>query len=345
MIDPDKILGLSAQAPHRPVRSIMVEDGIINSRQLLKSIDKIIENKKNIDYFDTIAKAINYSKSNSEIITKKNKIQTSNIVFANGAYAQSLVDNIKELKNNTPRLFFGAGSAVILDYNKTRNKFITNSNSEKNPKFAIRTMDRGHACGLHLLPFKTHMYLGASSAIFREPETSPRVSSMAFLLNDGMNQIGPCIGRSSVKSYAYGFRPVSEDVFPMIGESNLRGIWYLNGTKRDGLTMSPYICSELAEEILNGKSKLHKEFYPSRNLISYFNKKTAIQKTAIAIYNKENTHNMSLPDSNNFSEYFERIKNNIEEVYKNNIKNFGIHPELLANYKQGLINKKLLKDK
>ena len=346
IINPDKISGLSAQAPHRPIRSIMVEDGIINSKQLLKSIDKIIENKKNIDYFDSVAKKINYSKSQSEIIIDNGKIQTSNIVLANGAYAQKLVDQIKELKNNTPRLFFGAGSAVILDYNKTRNKFIHKNTSENNPKFAIRTMDRGHACGLHLLPFKSHMYLGASSAIFREPETSPRVSSMAFLLNDGMNQIGPCIGRSSVKEYAYGFRPVSEDVFPMIGKSCLKGIWYLNGTKRDGLTMSPYICSELAKEILNNKSNLHKEFYPSRNLISYFNKKIAIQKTAIAVYNKENTHNMNLPDSNNFSEYFDRIKDNIEKVYrKNSIQNFGIHPELLTNYKQGIVNKKLLVDK
>ena len=94
IINPDKISGLSAQAPHRPIRSIMVEDGIINSKQLLKSIDKIIENKKNIDYFDSVAKKINYSKSQSEIIIDNGKIQTSNIVLANGAYAQKLVDQI-----------------------------------------------------------------------------------------------------------------------------------------------------------------------------------------------------------------------------------------------------------
>ena len=133
-------------------------------------------------------------------------------------------------------------------------------------------MDRGHACGLHLLPFSSHMYLGASSAIFMKPEKNPRVSSIAFMLNDGMNQIGPCIGRSSVKKHTYGFRPVSEDIFPMIGKSNIKGIWYLNGTKRDGLTISPYICSELAKEILFGKSNLPKEFSPRRKLISYFNK-------------------------------------------------------------------------
>jgi len=346
LVNPDKITGLSAQAPHRPIRSIKVEDGIVNSIQLLNSIDKIINNTKNIHLLDGVAKKINRLKSGIEIETNNEKIKASKIVLANGAYAQVLVDQIKELKNNTPRLFFGAGSAVILDYNKTRNSFIKTQSKENLPQLAIRTMDRGHACGLHLLPFKSHMYLGASSAIFTKPEKNPRVNSMAFMLNDGMNQIGPCIGRSSVKSYTYGFRPVSEDIFPMIGKSNIEEIWYLNGTKRDGLTISPYICSELAKEMLLGKSNLPKEFFPSRNLISYFNKDIAIQKSAIAQYNKENTHNMMLPDSNNFDEYFNRIKSNIDIVYKKyKIKNFGIHPELLGNYRLGIINKRLLKEK
>lgn len=345
LTNPDKIVGLSAQAPHRPIRSIKVEDGIIDSYQLLNSIDTIIKDKKNIDYFYSVAKKINNSKNGIEIVTDNEKIKSSNIVLANGAYAQELVDKIKELKNNIPRLFFGAGSALILNYNQTRNKFINKHNVEKIPKFAIRTMDRGHACGLHLLPFSSHMYLGASSAIFMKPEKNPRVSSIAFMLNDGMNQIGPCIGRSSVKKHTYGFRPVSEDIFPMIGKSNIKGIWYLNGTKRDGLTISPYICSELAKEILFGKSNLPKEFSPRRKLISYFNKEIAIRKATIAWYNKENTHNMMLADSNNFEQYFDRIKETISAVYKKNkIKSFGIHPELLDIYRQGMINKKLIKD-
>ena len=115
---------------------------------------------------------------------------------------------------------------------------------------------------------------------------------------------------------------------------------------RDGLTLSPYICSELAKEMINKNSKLPKEFFPSRNLISYFTKDIAIEKSAVALYNKENTHNMILPDSNNFDDYFKRIKQNIEKIYKKyNLKKFGIHPELLSNYKLNFVNKKLLKDK
>ena len=127
-------------------------------------------------------------------------------------------------------------------------------------------MDRGHACGLHFLPFQKHLYLGASSAIFSTPEHNPRASSL--FIKYGMNQVGPAIGRSNMERSVYGFRPVSEDIFPLIGETCVKNIWYLNGTKRDSL-LSPYICSELAKEMINKNSKLSKEFFPSRNLISF----------------------------------------------------------------------------
>tara|TARA_B100002051_G_C16420776_1_gene479282 strand:- start:197 stop:697 length:501 start_codon:yes stop_codon:yes gene_type:complete len=166
------------------------------------------------------------------------------------------------------------------------------------------------------------------------------------MLNDAMNQIGPVVGRASFTDYVFGFRPVSEDVFPLLGETCLKGIWYLNGTKRDGLTMSPFICSEMAKEILNGKSKLPKEFTPSRKLISYFNKEKAIQKTIIAKYNKENTHNMLLPDSNDIPGHFNKLRISIEKTYKKyQLKNFGIHPELLSLYENNMINKSLIKKK
>ena len=44
--NPDDIKGLSSQAPHRPIRSIKVYDGFLNSTQLLSAIDEILFKKK-----------------------------------------------------------------------------------------------------------------------------------------------------------------------------------------------------------------------------------------------------------------------------------------------------------
>ena len=340
--DPETIKGLSAQAPHRPIRSLKVSDGFIDSTQLINAVDEIILKTKNIDIYDDVAKKINHKKNSIEVLTQNSKLKSSQIVMANGAYAQKIVDQLTNLKNNTPKVFFGAGSAAILKKNDNRTKF--DKTKQLYPELAIRTMDRGHACGLHLLPFKKHMYLGASSAVFSLPEPNPRSNQLAFLLNDGMNQIGPVVGRANFDGFAYGYRPVSEDIFPLLGETCLKGIWYLNGTKRDGLTMSPFICSEMAKKILNGNSKIPEEFSPNRKLISYFNKEKAIEKTVIAKYNKENTHNMLLADSNDMKGYFDKLRTSIEQTYdKHQLKNFGIHPELLSLYENNKINKKLIK--
>ena len=114
--------------------------------------------------------------------------------------------------------------------------------------------------------------------------------------------------------------------------------------KRDGLTCSAYIVPELVRMILGKKSKLPKIFYPSRNLISYYDKKKAIEKAIISRYNKENTHGMMLPDSNNFEKYYEDIKKEVSKIYDNhNLKKFGIHPELLSLYESNKINIRLIK--
>ncbi len=341
--NPDDIKGLSSQAPHRPIRSIKVYDGFLNSTQLLSAIDEILFKKKNINVCDDVVKKINYKNNLREILTQKNKFKCSQLVIANGAYAQKIVNKLPDLKNNTPKLFFGAGSAVILKKNRF-NKF--ENKKEIYPDLAIRTMDRGSACGLHLLPFKKHMYLGASSAVFSIPEPNPRSNQIAFMLNDAMNQIGSIVGRANFEDCKFGFRPISEDVFPLIGQSCLKDIWYLNGTKRDGLTMSPFICSEMAKEMLNGKSRLPKEFTPNRKLISYFNKEKAIEKAIISIFNRENTHHMILPDFDDEKTHFKKMRINIEKTYrKYRLNSFGIHPELLSLYQNNLINKSLIKKK
>jgi glycine/D-amino acid oxidase-like deaminating enzyme len=343
--DPQKIVGLKSQAPYRTLRSIKINDACLNSEQLLNSIDKILHNIKNIDIiYENVSNIA--SKNNEHVATLENKKKYlgKNIVFCNGSFAQSLINKIPELKNNTPKLLFGAGSGIVLGKNNIRSKF--SKFRDPYPNIAMRTMDRGHACGLHWLPFNHHSYLGASSAIYTTPEPYPRASTISFLLGDGLKQLSPNIGRSNIQKITYGFRPVSEDIFPLIGPSHLQGIWYLNGMKRDGLTCSPYIVPELIKLMLGKKSKLPKLFYPSRNLISYYNKDKAIEKAIIGRYNKENTHGMLLPDSNNFEKYYSAIKEEVTKIYtKNKFKNFGIHPELLSLYDSNQINLNLIKNK
>lgn len=347
-IDPEKINGLKTRPLDRPSKAIHLPDGKINSKELIESIEKILNKSTNVKFFDSIVEHVNYE--NKEVLTsKKDIVKAANIVFANGAFAQKLIDTNKELQNNTPRLFFGAGCGINLKYPiKQRGNFFKSKNASIFPKKVVRTVDRGNACGIHLVPFKNHkIYLGASSAIFTIPEDNVRANSVGYLINDSSNQISNFIGRSNIEEIKYGFRPVSEDTFPLLGESHLKGIWFINGTKRDGLTCSPYICDQLSNQMLGiKKSLLPKAFIPSRNLISYFDKEIAVKKSAIAKFNRENTHGFVLSDSSNVDDYIDKLILEIEEIYKKyNLSKFGIHPELLDLYRTNKVNKKLLIDK
>ncbi len=341
-IDPKNIEGVKTQHRERPIRSLKVEDGIVHSGELLNAIDIILNKFNQLDIFDNEAIKILVDKKNIHKIYLKDKsvLSSKNIILANGAYAQNLIKDNKDLTQNIPELFYGGGAGIDLIFNNYSNKFRKANFAE--PKNAIRTLDRGNACGLHWLPFRGgEYYLGASSAIFTIPESNVRAASISYLLGDASKQFSPIIGRSNIKEIKFGFRPVSADIFPLIGETHIKGIWYLNGTKRDGLTMSPYIINELVKLLINGKSMLPKIFYPSRKLISYYNKEKAIIKAIRSISSKEHTHGMTLTDGGNYEEYYDRLKDEFLKVYqKHNIKSFGIHPELLPLYKNNLIKSK-----
>ncbi len=340
-INPNKkIKGLYPQYWSRCLETINIEDGMIRSDQVLSSLDKINFNLKNLIRFDDVLKKLKIKKGIKTLFLKKNnKIECKNIIFANGAYAQEIIDYIPEIKKNVPRLFFNAGCALEISRNAERNKA---TKTKDLPNLPIRTLDRGNACGLHWLPFKTtNTYLGASSNILSRPEKNPRSNSVGYLIQEASNMISSEVGKSSFVGIRYGYRPTSADTFPLLGETHLKGIWMVNGTKRDGFTSSPKIIDSLVKDLINESKKLPRIFQPSRKLISYYKKNIAIEKAFISIFNKQNSHGMKLTDHNYYDEYKIEIYKKIENIYsKNKIKNFGIHPELLDLYDTNQINNK-----
>jgi hypothetical protein len=129
-----------------------------------------------------------------------------------------------------------------------------------------------------------------------------------------------------------GFRPTTIDTFPLIGQSHLPGVWFANGTKRDGFTCSPLIARELASAILGGKSSLPSIFQPSRKLISYKNREAALDDTVAGDFGGEVQHGLNLPPYA-IEPYRQAKRARAAEVYaKRNIVDFGIHPEVLHLY-------------
>jgi hypothetical protein len=197
----------------------------------------------------------------------------------------------------------------------------------------VRTVDRGGACGIHIVPYGNgEFYLGASSGVWFEPESSTRAHALHSLLRGLVEEINEGFFFSNIRLRGPGFRPVSSDTFPLLGKSELPGIWFANGTKRDGFTASPHIAQELAKAMIGEKNQLPEMFLPSRALISWKTKEEAIEDAVLSDYGGEIQHGLNIPPYVK-SDYMNLKKEKILKVYqKRGIKNFGIHPEITHIY-------------
>ena len=264
---------------------------------------------------------------NSEII------EAQEVVFANGAFAQKLIDEIEELRRITPRILFGAGAALDITMPDWVKEYggIDPKISEMDRVF--RTLDRGGACGFHAIPKGNwNYYVGASSGVWMDYEKHPRMAGIEALILSTINELSEAFFFSNIQLLGNGFRPVSIDCFPLLGVSEVSPFWFANGTKRDGFTMAPYIMDELAKSMLGLENDLPEIFKPNRPLISYFNKEQAILEAKHMMFGADAQHGGNYPPY--LSESINKSREDwAEQVYnKREIEDFGIHPEVLHLY-------------
>ncbi len=315
-------------------------DGHIDSRKVLAVLEIALQKLK-VELIDDIAVTLKPKKtgifsinSDHEIITKNGEnIVAKHIVMANGAYAQDLIDKVEELSCTIPRLLFGIGAGLDVEIPDWVKKYGGLGREILDLDCVVRTTDRGGACGVHLVPYGDgKYYAGASSLSSIEPDLKPKMHATHFLMHSLFHEINTTLFHASIQFRGVGFRPTSADTFPLLGQTNIEGIWLHNGTKRDGFTMSAHISEEMANNILGKKHEIPAEFTPCRKLISYKTKEEAI-KDAEFMYMGADFQHGGIQAPYMIDKYLEMRRNEIIKIYeKRNIENFGIQPELIHLY-------------
>jgi glycine/D-amino acid oxidase-like deaminating enzyme len=176
-----------------------------------------------------------FSSTNSIELEDGEKIVGKNIVLANGAYAQKLIDQVPSLRKSIPTLLFGIGAGVDITFPKWVHEYGGMGREIFDLKEVIRTTDRGGACGVHLVPYGDgKFYAGASSLSSLDDDMEPKLHGVHVLLHALIYEIHRTFFSAGIRLRGNGFRPTSADCFPLIGQTDHEGIWLLNGTKRDG---------------------------------------------------------------------------------------------------------------
>ena len=339
ILSPYDIPWLKPDVRGQVTRVVRVPDGRIKTAPVLAAYEKALL-KLGVEVIEGRAVSITLgtdgpnSRGDRGIKLESGKtLAAKNLVLANGTFAQKLIDGVPELRRAVPRLLWGGGSALDLSLPDWVKRWGGLDRTVMDIDHVVRTVDRGGACGLHLVPYGDgEYYCGASSGVWYDSEPKARVHALHVLLRGVAEEIHKGFFFSGVSIRGPGFRPVTIDSFPLLGESNLAGIWFANGTKRDGFTCSPFIANELAKAMLGRPHKLPARFTPARKLISYKTKEVAIQDFATGNIGGEYQHGLVLPPYATEG-YKQANMDKARLIYeRRGIEDFGIHPEVIHLY-------------
>lgn len=311
----------------------------IDARSYLEALDLSVQNTAEIAYEDYSGQySFRTSHDNGESVTLASN---SNYLFGNfdavviaaGSFSSQIFNSDQFLFEKIQPVYYGMGTALRF-YNTP-----VNSGGYVGPGYS-RTMNRGGACGFHILPCNGYSYFGATNTINFIPEFDPRVEGLSVLTKGLISEFDAQYHRCSVNPIV-GFRPTTLDSFPLLGRMNKLPIYIATGTKRDGLTASLYISDYICKSVV-GKIPEDSDFFsaikveqfaPERALISYFDKDLAIVKTAKNRVAGRVMHSREPITETDWKMQVEREVQVVRDIYEtigNRVPvDFGIHPELL----------------
>jgi len=302
----------------------------IDSNLLIKFFEKKI--LKKINYINSFAKSIisSNSKKAQKVITSEGKIISSKkILICCGYNSGKLMNSINK---NSIKILSSIGDGFQIE---NAGNFL----SLLPKRSVIRTTNRGSSCGIHVVPLNSKkFYLGSTSNLTFNPENEkPKFGSIEYILSTFRNEIYENTNSFQI-SHVRGFRPVSIDGKPAIGELN-KNTFVITGTFRDGLTNVPYYSKIFLEWLFKNNQyfTLISDWSPLRNPITYGTQSESIEEYVdtklCGLIEHKSIKNKKK------SKVKKELYQEAKKIYKKLIlseqidKNFSVHPLILNLYK------------
>lgn len=318
----------------RATRALYIEnEGWFNPRLQLEKLDAILKKSPNVEVCEGNVDSLigSHGGINAARLDNGEIVEGDKFVLATGASATQVLER-SALGIDVQRVFYGVGVSIEIrssDYPHTK---------------CIRTPNRGLACGVYSVPYfispdapHDHILLGASNFMSPTPYSYGRITSVESLLKAGIEQINYNFYRADLIRVNVGWRPTSQDTYPLIGKSSIHNLIIATGTKRDGFHMSPliseYVVSMLYGEPVDSRFDV---FSPERKPIRSLTREQAIEKAI--------RHQVSAAYQHGFSPSKNRMPDQIKQMYRDALEilhdevgaiDWGIPPEMLDMYRYG----------
>jgi len=305
--------------------SLIKNEGAIDTKLYFKICNNILKRKKNVYIIKEEVNKILSKNNFYEIILNKKKIKVKKLIISCGAYSKKLLGTMSHGIQDT---YYGIGTALEIKSKKLSNIIPNNT--------VLRTPNRGSTCGIHIVPRNNdEFYLGAGSNISTSPSLNPRIGTVEYLLTSLKNEISKDFDKDTMNT-VIGFRPMSFDGRPLIGNLNKhKNIFFISGTKRDGLTYAPIIVKSILGWISEDLRYLKEHFHgwePERSPISYGDTDFAVKAYVSNKLAGLIEHDLVRKKIKTLKE---DLANEAYRMHKIKIKKyglkskFGIHPEII----------------
>lgn len=333
-VAPRDIPNYMPEQRHRATRALLIHnEGWFNPRLMVEKLDAALNRFPQVRFIDSEVESLRRSgqRVDGVALTDGQTLFADKYVLATGATVTDILAR-SNLDIDVQRIFYGVGVSVEIrspDFPHTR---------------CIRTPNRGLACGLYSVPYflepdqaNDHVLIGASNFISPVPYAHGRLTSVESLMRGAMEQINTNFYRADLVRVNVGWRPTSQDTYPVLGKTSIDNLIIATGTKRDGFHMAPVIAEKIVA-LLFGESveKNFDWFAPERKPIRFMTREEAIAKAV--------RHQMSASYQHGFTPSLNRMPEQMMQMHRDTLErlhdqvgahDWGIPPEMLDMYRYG----------
>lgn len=319
---------------HRATRAVYIDDeGWFNPRLMLEKLDAIMQRSARVRVVDDAVVRIEHGDNRVGAVQTRlgQRIEADRFLLANGASASALVE-ASALPVRMQRVFHGVGVSLQLG---TR---------EIHQSHCIRTPARGLACGLYSVPYFEspdagggQLLVGATNFISPEPYPWGRIASVENLMRAVTREINQEYGRADLVRVNVGWRPTSQDTYPLVGPTSMSNLVIATGTKRDGFHMAPVLSQHIAAMLLGERTdKRFEVFAPERAPFKTMTREQAVVKAVRHQINAAFQHGFEPATSHTVQQLRRSIEDDVQQVHdRAGAVDWGIPPEMLDMYRWG----------
>jgi glycine oxidase len=193
----------------------------------------------------------------SEVLltTSSGNVLVPKVIIAAGASTAHLLDEDTFDRAGLPSVFSGRGVSLRCA-------------STVDLPFAVRTPNRGSACGLHVLQnTNSCIYIGATNRLVTDRcfSSGAALGELSGLIGAACSELSVAYSRLEVLSSHVGYRAVTIDYRPLVGATRCEGIMVATGTWRNGVLLAPLIGDLIAAELCDGNPS-YARFSPLRRV-------------------------------------------------------------------------------